>query len=199
MDVKPLPSTFYRRDDVCLVARELLGKIIHTEINGKVSTARIVETEAYSERERGCHAYQGKRTPRTEVFFEPGGLSYVYICYGIHRMFNIVTNEAGTADAVLIRAVEPLSGLEHMMERRGIAKNGKVLTGGPGRVAQAMGIGMEHNGIPLDAPPIKILDDGFDLGGIEVQTGPRIGMNFPGPDAVLPWRYWVGGNRWVSR
>ena len=198
MPLSPLPHTFYRRSDVCRVARDLLGKIIHTEIEGKVSTARIVETEAYSERERGCHAYQGRRTPRTEVFFEPGGVAYVYICYGIHRMFNIVTNEAENADAVLIRAVEPLSGLEHMMARRGISKNGKVLTGGPGRVAQALGIGMEHNGIPLRTTSIQILDDGFDVNPTEVQTSPRIGMNFPGPDAVLPWRFWIGGNRWVS-
>jgi DNA-3-methyladenine glycosylase len=114
-------------------------------------------------------------------------------------MFNIVTNEAERAEAVLIRAVEPLEGLELMMARRGISNNGKVLTGGPGRVAQALGIGMEHNGIPLQEPPIKLLDDGFDLHDVTIKTGPRIGMNFPAPDAVLPWRYWIGGNRWVSR
>ncbi|MEZ5672955.1 MAG: DNA-3-methyladenine glycosylase [Thiotrichaceae bacterium] len=197
--MQPLSLQFYRRSDVCLIARELLGKIIHTEIDGLITSGRIVETEAYSERERGCHAYQGRRTPRTEVFFEPGGVSYVYICYGIHRMFNIVTNEAEKADAVLIRAVEPLAGLEHMMARRGIAQHGKVLTGGPGRVAQALGIGMEHNGIPLDRPSLRVLDDGFAPQPDTIHSGPRIGMNFPGPDALLPWRYWIAGNRWLSR
>ncbi|MFK7971513.1 MAG: DNA-3-methyladenine glycosylase [Bacteroidia bacterium] len=196
---KPLPTAFYQRDDVNLVARELLGKVIYTEIDDLVTTARIVETEAYSETERGCHAYQGKRTPRTEVFFEPGGLSYVYICYGIHRLFNVVTNKKNVAEAVLIRAVEPLEGLAHMQIRRNISSAGKVLTGGPGRVTQAMGIGMEHNAILLQGSPLYIYDDGFRLKEENITTGPRIGMNFPGPDAILPWRYWIAGNRWVSK
>ena len=114
-------------------------------------------------------------------------------------MFNIVTNEADRADAVLVRAVEPLGGLDIMQNRRKVQTNNRNLTGGPGRVAQALAIGMEHNGISLDSPPIQVLDDGFSLTASQIATGPRIGMNFPGPDAVLPWRYWIAGNPWVSR
>ena len=99
-----LPVSFYRRSDVTLVAKELLGKVLCTNINGQLTSGIIVETEAYSQSERACHAYGAKRTPRTEIFYNDGGLSYVYLCYGIHYLFNIITNQAHTADAVLIRA-----------------------------------------------------------------------------------------------
>ena len=109
-----IPKSFYQREDVVKIAQELLGKYIFTQVDGKVTAGMIVETEAYNGRnDKACHAFL-KRTKRTEVMYQPGGLAYIYLCYGIHHLFNIVTNRSGLADAVLIRAVEPAFGLQTM-------------------------------------------------------------------------------------
>jgi DNA-3-methyladenine glycosylase len=127
-----IPLEFYQGVDVVAIARELLGKVLVTNIDGAITSGMIVETEAYHGlKDKACHAYNGRRTARTEVMYQSGGLAYVYLCYGIHSLFNIVTNVKDRADAVLIRAIEPLEGLEVMMERRKQAKLQPTLTAGP--------------------------------------------------------------------
>src|SRR6267154_5535370 len=111
-----LDESFYLRGNVVRIAQELLGKILYTRVKGRLAAGMIVETEAYSQTEKGCHAFRGM-TARNEVMFGSGGVSYVYLCYGIHHLFNIVTNVEGIADAVLIRAIEPYSGKNHMLAR----------------------------------------------------------------------------------
>lgn len=135
-----LTESFYERTNVAKIARELLGKSLFTKISGVVTSGIIVETEAYSWKEKGCHAYGGKLTPRNKIMFDRGGHAYVYLCYGVHNLFNVVTNRAGTADAILIRALEPLEGLKEMQRRRGELQSPFHLTSGPGKLTKAMGI-----------------------------------------------------------
>lgn len=190
---------FYERDDVVSIARELVGKVLCTDIDGAVCKGIIVETEAYHGRmDRACHAFN-KRTARTEVMYGPGGTAYVYLCYGIHNLFNIVTNSKGVADAVLVRALEPLEGLAHMLKRRKMEKAVPALTAGPGSLSKAMGIDRGHYGSDLFGPPVWIEDHGIRYASSEIVAGPRIGVDYAGDDALLPWRFWVKGNKWVSR
>src|SRR6267142_6275747 len=133
-----LDESFYLRGNVVKVARELLGKTLFTNIRGEVTSGLIVETEAYSQQERGCHAFNGM-TARNKVMFKAGGIAYVYLCYGVHHLFNIVTNVDGVADAVLIRAIEPLTGEEYMLRRTKAGSSNRI-SSGPGKLAKAMGI-----------------------------------------------------------
>ena len=134
-----LPDSFYTRPNVTQIARQLLGKKLITNVVGKRSVGIIVETEAYSFRERGCHAYDNRMTNRNRVMFETGGVAYVYLCYGIHHLFNVVTNKQGMADAVLVRALQPVEGEEWMLKRMK-ATSLKRITSGPGKLTKAMGI-----------------------------------------------------------
>jgi DNA-3-methyladenine glycosylase len=180
---------FYARP-VVEVARDLLGCVVrHSETAGV-----IVETEAYHDSEPACHAFVGL-TPRTRPLFGPPGLAYVYRSYGIHSMLNAVSEPAGVGAAVLIRAVEPLHGVETMRARRGLERV-EDLCSGPGKLTQALGIGLELNEINLAEGPVVIsppLDAWRDAG---VSAGPRIGISRA---TELPWRFWVTGNRFVSR
>ncbi len=194
-----LSKEFYTRDDVTLIARELLGKVLCTNIDGKLSCGIIVETEAYSQRERACHAYGGKRTARTEIFYNDGGLSYVYLCYGIHYLFNVITNYAHTADAVLIRAIEPLDGIEEMLARRGMDKIAHRIAAGPGSVSMAMGIEKHHNGLDMTHREIWIEDRGISYKKAHIIASPRVGVDYAGEDAKLPWRYRVKDSPWTSK
>jgi DNA-3-methyladenine glycosylase len=194
-----LSKSFYTRSDVTLIARELLGKVLCTNIDGVLTSGIIVETEAYSQRERASHAYGGKRTPRTETFYNVGGISYVYMCYGIHYLFNVITNWHHTADAVLIRAVEPLEGIEHMLQRRGMDKIAHRIAAGPGSVSMALGIDKSHNGIELKDGQIWIEDRGIIYKKSQIIASPRVGVDYAGEDAKLPWRYRVKDNPWVSK
>ena len=147
---KKLDAAFYHREDVVLVSRELLGKYLCTNINGQFTCGKIVETEAYCGRnDKACHANDGLRTKRTEIMYHAGGVAYVYLCYGIHRLFNIVTNKNGLADAVLIRAIEPVEGMEVMLKRRKIEKISARLCAGPALLTQALGIDLAHYGCSL--------------------------------------------------
>ena len=135
-----LASIFYRRSDVVGISRDLLGKVLCTKIDGVLTEAVITETEAYAgEIDRASHAYGGRRTNRTEPMYGAGGVAYVYLCYGIHHLFNVVTGSAGTPHAVLVRAGAPLTGVEEMLVRRGRSAPDKALMGGPGTFAQALG------------------------------------------------------------
>ncbi len=190
-----LDESFYLRPDVVGIARELLGKALVTKVKGKLTAGIIVETEAYSYRERGSHAYRGL-TPRNEVMFGPGGVAYVYLCYGIHNLFNIVTNAEGQADAVLIRALEPLRGERHMIKRMN-ASSIRRISSGPGKLAKAMGIDRQFNGKHLESNHVWVEDIGRPTETI--RSGARIGIDYAGRDALLPWRFSIADNPWVSK
>ncbi len=198
--MKQLKRSFFERSKVTHIARELVGKLLVTHIDGESVTGRIVETEAYAATgDKACHAHLGRFTERTKTMYKPGGTAYIYLCYGIHHLFNVVTNVEGTPEAVLIRAVEPISGLETMMERRGLEKKARNLTAGPGVMSQAMGITTSLNETDLTRTKsvIRMYDDGFDMvSGIE--TGPRVGIDYAGEDALLPWRFSLKGSKWKS-
>lgn len=193
-----LEMEFYQRKDVVKISRELLGKVLVTRLEGKTTSGIIVETEAYSWRERGSHAFGAKLTPRTSVMFREGGHAYVYLCYGMHHLFNVVTNREGIAEAVLIRALEPLEGISEMVSRRGENVKLNQLTSGPGKLTKSMGIDRSLNGKLLSDGEIWI-EDRKNVPASQVVRGRRIGIDYAGKDALLPWRFTVKGNPWVSR
>jgi DNA-3-methyladenine glycosylase len=172
------------------VARELIG----CEIAVAETAGVIVETEAYEAADPACHAYIG-RTRRNEVLFGPPGHAYVYLSYGIHSLLNFVTEPEGAASAVLIRALEPTRGFELMAKRRGRDEVAELCSG-PGKLTEALGVGLELNGADLFAPPFELTPPAGAWGTAEVVTGPRIGIT---KAAELPWRYCVKGSRFVSR
>jgi len=192
-----LTESFYIRRNVTTIARQLLGKFLVTKINNEVTSGIIVETEAYSDRERGSHAFKGM-TKRNEVMFERGGKAYVYLCYGVHEMFNVVTNDESKADAILIRALEPFDGIETMLER--VNKNSPTkITSGPGKLAKAMGIDRKLNGEKLTMNKIWIEDKGIKIKPSDIVSSLRIGIDYAGEDALLPWRFTIRENKWVSK
>ncbi|HEY9005191.1 MAG TPA: DNA-3-methyladenine glycosylase [Ohtaekwangia sp.] len=194
-----LNKDFYQRTDVVKIARELLGKVLFTNVNGITASGIIVETEAYSWKERGCHAYGARKTQRNAIMFEPGGFAYVYLCYGMHNMFNVVTNKEGVADAILVRAIEPISGLPEMKIRRGNLLNEFQLTSGPGKLTKALGIDRKLNGKSLFENEVWIEDAGKQIASGNIDVTPRIGIDYAGEDARLPWRFTIKGNKWVSK
>ena len=195
-----LPISFYQRKDAVLVARELLGKHLYTRIDGQVTGGVIVETEAYQGPEdRGSHAFNHRKTPRNEMMFNAGGVVYMYICYGIHDMLNVVTGADGSSHAVLIRAVEPRVGIEVMRERRNVFKEDSRLCRGPGALTKALGLVKSHNGINLQEDTIWIEDKNEAIDETDIIPSARIGMNFDGPFKTIPWRFYVKGNRNVSK
>ncbi len=197
--MKKLPISFYQRNDVLQIARELLGKILVTKWRGVITAGRIVECEAYAgETDNASHAAGGRRTNRTEVMYKEGGTAYVYLCYGIHQMFNIVTNATGTPHAILIRAIEPLQGIDKMLKRTGKIKLDSTLTRGPGNVGRALGIHTSHTGLSLLSDKIFIAEDGLIYGDDEIKTSKRIGVDYAGNDALLAYRFYVKGNPYVS-
>ena len=194
-----LTDSFYRRTSVVKIARELLGKVLFTNVNGIITAGMIVETEAYSWKEKGCHAYGAKKTNRNAVMFEGGGHTYVYLCYGMHYLFNIVTNETNIPEAVLIRAVQPVHGIDEMLIRRGNLKNEFHLTSGPGKLTKALGIDRKLNGKFLMGNEVWVEDAGNRVSSSDIVKGPRIGIDYAGEDARLPWRFTLGGNDWLSK
>jgi len=192
-----LPDSFYARKDVTQIARQLLGKKLITNILGKRSAGIIVETEAYSFRERGCHAYDSKMTKRNKVMFEAGGVAYVYLCYGIHHLFNVVTNKPGLADAVLVRALEPCEGEEWMLKRMN-ATSTRRITSGPGKLTKALGIDRTFDGKYLNSAEVWI-EEGVNVSSRKIVASARIGIDYAGEDARLPWRFSMKNNVWVSK
>lgn len=173
------------------LAPKLLGCVLHTYMNERHTAGIITETEAYHECEKGCHAYQGKRTARTEVMFGAGGNSYVYLCYGIHHLFNVVCGPEGSAQAVLIRTIDPFMGKEEILKRRNKTKFDKNCTNGPGKVSQALGIHTKHSSISLKKPPIWIEYPTIRIDLKMIKRSPRIGIDYAGEDALLKWRYYL--------
>lgn len=196
--MKKLGLSFYKRPDVVQIARELLGKVLVTNFNDEKTTGRIVETEAYAgTADRASHAFRGM-TPRTEVMFGEGGRAYVYLCYGIHQMFNIVTNINGIPHAILLRGVEPIEGIDIMLKRTGKNTADHTLTRGPGNVGKAFGFHTSQCGSLLTSEEIYIGDDKFKLTEEAVGVSPRIGVAYAGEDARLPYRFYLRGNKYVS-
>lgn len=189
-----LRPRFYRRDDVLAVARDLLGKVLCSSIDGRLTKAILIETEAYAgPGDRASHAWGGRRTGRTEPMFAPGGHAYVYLCYGIHHLFNVVSGGRDVPHAILVRAGVPLAGLSTMLERRGKPRADRTLMAGPGTLAQALGIRTRHSGLSLTSAAgrdcLWIEDHGFAVAADEILRGPRVGVDYAGADAALPYRF----------
>ena len=185
-----LQKTFYEEEDVVRLAQAVLGKYIFTSFNGILTGGIITETEAYAGvTDRASHAYGNRRTGRTEIMYAAGGTAYVYLCYGIHSLFNIVTSKRDIPHAILVRAIFPTHGLDEMMKRRNRAKTGKSFSGGPGTVSQALGIHYSHSGLSLEGNEIWLEDRGLSPAPEHVVAGPRIGVEYAGADAVLPYRF----------
>lgn len=196
--MKKLPLSFYLRDDVVQITKELLGKVLVTDWEGEKTSGRIVETEAYAgEIDRASHAYRGQ-TKRTSVMYGEGGVAYVYLCYGIHQMFNIVVSRSDTPHAILIRAVAPLEGIDIMLRRTGKKVLDETLTRGPGNVGKALGFHTSQCGLSLLSDELYIADDGYKLSEEQIGISPRIGVAYAGEDALLPYRFYVKGDKYVS-
>ncbi len=192
-----LPRSFYLQPNVVSLARELLGKLLCTRIEGVKTAGIITETEAYAGiTDKASHAFGSRRTPRTEIMYSQGGIAYVYLCYGMHSLFNVVTNQEGIPHAVLIRAIEPLEGVEIMKQRRKKAKIGKDFSNGPGKVAEALGIHYAYSGLDLtqilpdsERPAIWIEDIEKMTPTDQILISKRIGVDYAGEDASLPYRF----------
>ncbi len=195
-----LPHSYYQSLEVTTLAKDLLGKYLVTEFNGIRCSGKIVETEAYrGPDDRACHAYDNRCTPRTEVMYKAGGVAYIYICYGMHHLMNIVTGPKDNAHAVLIRALEPAEGIEIMAERRQMQVSDVRLTKGPGALSLAMGLTSKLSGVSLIASsPVWVEVRDLSLSAFEICSGPRIGVESAGEAALWPWRYFIKGNKYVS-
>ncbi|SFN94759.1 DNA-3-methyladenine glycosylase [Chryseobacterium oleae] len=195
-----LPLSYYLNQDVIFLAKDLLGKVLFTEINGDITAGIIVETEAYfGVVDKASHAYGGRRTERTETLYSQGGISYVYLCYGIHHLFNVVTSVDGEPHAVLVRAVEPFVGQEIMELRRNMPADKAAISSGPGSAAKALGIDRSFNKKNLTENEIWVEDHGIRYAPEVIIAGPRIGVAYAQEDALLPWRFYVKGNKYVSK
>jgi DNA-3-methyladenine glycosylase len=185
-----LDQGFYAGDDVVRIGRALLGKVLCSNIDGEVARVVITETEAYAGiDDKASHAYGDKRTKRTEVMYAQGGQAYVYLCYGIHHLFNVVTNMEGVPHAVLIRAGSPLEGIPQMLARRGKKKMDKSFLAGPGSLSKALGITTTLSGTSLQGNKVWIEDHGLDVTERSIQASPRIGIDYAGEDAARPFRF----------
>jgi len=195
-----LPYSFYQQDDVVSLATQLLGKQLFTLIDGKLTGGTIVEAEAYNGViDKASHAYNGRFTPRTSTMYEQGGISYVYLCYGIHHLFNVVTGVKNNPHAVLIRGLEPTEGLSTMLERRNMYSLASRITAGPGALAKALGIDKNLNAKDLLGDEIWIEDNGIYYNEDEIVSSPRVGVDYAEEHALLPWRFYIKGNKFVSK
>ena len=186
-----LSLSFYQRNDVVKIARDLLGKVIYSSTNGKITGGIIMETEAYNgEIDRASHTFGGRRTARTEIMYGAGGITYVYLCYGIHSLLNVVTNKENIPHAVLIRAIYPLINIKEIKKRRNNIKSTiEKLCIGPGTVTQALGIHFSDTGKNLLGKEIWIEEKGIKFKSNKIITGPRVGVDYAGEDALLPYRF----------
>lgn len=185
-----LPLSYYLQEDVIEIARDLIGKKLVTCFNGEVTSGIITETEAYAgETDRASHAFGGRRTERTETMYAKGGVAYVYLCYGIHHLFNIVTHQKDIPHAVLIRGILPLDGFEIIKERRNSPLPIQKIASGPGTVSKALGITTKNNGISLIKNEIWL--ESTKIKPFQIKKGPRIGVDYAGKDALLPYRFFV--------
>jgi DNA-3-methyladenine glycosylase len=193
-----LSADFYQRDDVLIISCELLGKVLCTNFHGKLTSGIIIETEAYAGvTDKASHAYGGRRTKRTETIYASGGTAYVYLCYGIHHLFNIVTNNENIPHAVLIRAIQPLDGIDIMLQRRNKKKVDRSLTAGPGSLTRALSITIKDSGTLLMDNLIWLEDQNIQIKNQDILASPRVGVQYAGKDANNPWRFRIKGNPWM--
>lgn len=185
-----LPKSFYQDSDVVTIAKNLIGCYLYTNIDDVITGGIITETEAYNGIiDKASHAYGGRRTQRTNVMYENGGITYVYMCYGIHYMLNVVTGPIDTPDAVLIRGIYPMLGIDKMLSRTNKLIVNYQLTNGPGKVTKALGIKKEHNALDYNGSVIWIEEHTKIIDNNDIQIGPRIGIDYAGADAHLPYRF----------
>lgn len=196
--MQKLSRDFYLRTDVLQIAKELLGKVIVTKFDGIYTAGRIVETEAYAGIiDKASHAYNNRRTNRTEIMFGTGGVSYVYLCYGIHHLFNVVCNTKNNPDAVLIRGIEPLEGIDAMLTRFNKQTFDTTIGRGPGNASKALGILTHQSGISLQSKQLYLADDGTT--DFTIVTSKRIGVDYAAEHALWPYRFFINGNAYVSK
>ncbi|MET0572365.1 MAG: DNA-3-methyladenine glycosylase [Pedobacter agri] len=195
-----LSRGYYLNEDVLHLAKDLLGKVLFTNIQGEVSAGIIVETEAYfGISDKASHAYGGRRTNRTETMFSEGGVAYVYLCYGMHNLFNVVSSKINDPHAILIRAIEPLIGKELMEERRKMVFAKPAISSGPGSAAKALGIDRSFNAKDLTGNEIWIEDHQISIDDNDIMAVPRVGIAYAQEHAALPWRFYIKGNKYVSK
>lgn len=198
--MKILSQNFYLNNDVLEVGKKLLGKFLFTKIdNEPITGGMIVETESYKGIEdKACHAYLGKKTKRNGIMFANGGVAYVYLCYGMHSLLNVVTNKKDIPHAVLIRAIEPIEGIEVMLKRRNKTRLQRNLTAGPGALTQALKITKKLNGIAFNSETIWIEDRGIKISKKDIICSKRIGIDYAKEHALLPWRFRIQQSKWTS-
>jgi len=195
-----LSHSFYLGSDVVAISQNLIGKYLFTYIDGLLTGGYIVESEAYNGVvDKASHAYGNRKTPRTQIMFNEGGIAYIYLCYGIHEMLNVVTSVEGQPHAILIRAIEPTTGIDIMQARRNMPVVKPNITSGPGSVAKALGIDRKLNGISLQSDTLWIEDRGLTFNDDQIAAVPRVGVAYAGQDALLPYRFYVKGNKYVSK
>lgn len=185
-----LTKDYFLTDDVVAVARDLIGKSLFTMVDGQLAGGVICETEAYKgTSDRASHAFGGRRTKRNEMMYREGGVAYVYLCYGMHHLLNFVTNTADIPDAVLIRGIVPTHGTELMLRRTGKRKVTPDIGIGPGKVSKLLGITVADNGLSLCGEKLWIEDRGLVVPDNAILVTPRIGVDYAGEDALLPYRF----------
>jgi DNA-3-methyladenine glycosylase len=195
-----LPKAFYLDHDVVKLSKLLLGKYLWTDTNGEVTAGMITETEAYAgEIDKASHAFGGRHTERTKIMFMEGGRAYVYLCYGIHHLFNVVVSDKGIPHAILVRAIEPKVGIDIMLNKRNKEKVNKTLTNGPGSLTQAMGITTKDTGISLIGNRIWITDENIEIPEEEIIASPRVGIDYAEEHVHLPWRFRIRGNVFTGK
>jgi DNA-3-methyladenine glycosylase len=185
-----LERTFYTRRDVVQVARDLLGKMLFTKFGGNLTGGFITETEAYAGiSDRASHAWNGHRSKRTEVMYREGGIAYIYFCYGVHSLFNIVTDIKGIPNAILVRGFYPTHGIGTMLERTSRKALTRDFGNGPGKLSRALGMHYSQTGTSLIGKEIWLEDRGIVISEKDFATGSRIGVDYAGDDAKLPYRF----------
>ncbi|WP_316760297.1 DNA-3-methyladenine glycosylase [Pedobacter aquatilis] len=195
-----LNSDYYLNEDVISLAKDLLGKVLYTKIEGEITAGVITETEAYfGIKDKASHAFGSRRTARTETMFAQGGIAYVYLCYGIHNLFNVVTSAKDNPNAVLVRSIEPLIGVEIIEERRSMPRTKAAISAGPGSAAKALGIDRTFNAKDLSGDEIWIEDHQIYFNPDQISISPRVGVAYAQEHALLPLRFFVKGNKYVSK
>ena len=192
---------FYLDEDVVKLSKELLCKFLVTNLHNEgITGGMIVETEAYNGiTDKASHAFGSRRTPRTQVMYMEGGIAYIYMIYGFHFLFNIITNAAEIPHAILIRAIEPTDGIDIMLQRRHLDALSPKLTSGPGLLSKALGITKTENGETLLGDKIWIEDRGVKIPQNQIVASPRVNVAYAGEDAQLPWRFRIKGNPYASK
>jgi DNA-3-methyladenine glycosylase len=195
-----LSESFFQRPDVLAIARELLGKHVFTRIDGELTGGRIVETEAYRHLgDPSITLHLQRKAKQAQALYQPGGRAYLYTVYRVHTLFNITAHDAEHPDTVLIRAIEPLEGLDVMLRRRGLTAVARNLTAGPGVLSQALGLTPALNGELVTGPYIWFEDAGEVISDEQVVASSRVGLEYAGAEAVaLPWRFRLKDSKWTS-